>query len=86
MDSSEIPDKIDFDKKRFTKDEITKLKKRYVSILDENLEESSFNKEKINSLYQSLYFIDISYSFIYVIFSLTSFYFLSQVALSSFLV
>ena len=48
MDSSEVPDKIDFDKKRFTKDEITKLKKRYVSILDENLEESSFNKEKIN--------------------------------------
>mgnify|MGYP004527567405 CR=1 FL=1 len=48
IDSNEVPDKIDFDKKRLTKDEIETLKKRYVSILNENLEEKSFNKEKID--------------------------------------
>lgn len=48
IDSDEVPDKIDFDKKRLTKDEIETLKKRYVSILNENLEENSFNKEKID--------------------------------------
>lgn len=48
IDSNEVPDKIDFDKKRLTKDEIETLKKRYVSILNENLEENSFNKEKID--------------------------------------
>ena len=40
----------------------------------------------INSLYQSLYFIDIGYSFIYVIFPLASFYFLFQAVLNFFLV
>ena len=48
IDSSEVPDKIDFDKKLFTEDELETLKKRYVSILNENLEDDLFNKEKVD--------------------------------------
>lgn len=47
INSEEIPDKIDFEGKQFTEDELKTLKDRYVSILSENLEEELFSKEKV---------------------------------------
>ena len=48
-DSEEIPDKIDFEKSKFTEEEIKTLKDRYFSILNENLEEELFSKEKVGN-------------------------------------
>lgn len=48
-DSEEIPDKIDFEKSKFTEEEIKTLKDRYFSILNENLEEELFSKEKVRN-------------------------------------
>ena len=48
-DSEEIPDKIDFEKSKFTEEEIKTLKDRYFSILNENLEEKLFSKEKVGN-------------------------------------
>ena len=48
-DSEEIPDKIDFEKSKFTEEEIKTLKDRYFSILNENLEEELFSKEKVEN-------------------------------------
>lgn len=47
--SEEIPDKIDFEKSKFTEEEIKTLKDRYFSILNENLEEKLFSKEKVGN-------------------------------------
>ena len=46
LDSEEIPDKIEVNKKVFTEDEIKTLKNRYNSILIENLENDLFSREK----------------------------------------
>ena len=43
-----MPDKIDFEESTFTESEIKELKEKYFSILDENLDEELFSKEKEN--------------------------------------
>ena len=48
IDTEEIPDKIDFEKNKFTEEEIQTLKNRYLKILDDNLEEELFSKEKVD--------------------------------------
>ncbi len=45
-DAEEIPDKIEFDKSKFTEEEIKTLKNRYMSILNDNLGDKLFRKEK----------------------------------------
>lgn len=47
-DAEDVPDKIDFEESTFTESEIKKLKEKYFSILDENLDEELFSKEKEN--------------------------------------
>lgn len=47
-DAEDVPDKIDFEESTFTKSEIKELKEKYFSILDENLDEELFSKEKEN--------------------------------------
>lgn len=47
-DAEDVPDKIDFEKSTFTESEIKELKEKYFSILDENLDEELFSKEKEN--------------------------------------
>ena len=47
-DAEYVPDKIDFEKSQFTAEELETLKDRYFSILNNNLEEELFNKEKID--------------------------------------
>ena len=47
-DAEDVPDKIDFEENTFTESEIKKLKEKYFSILDENLDEELFSKEKEN--------------------------------------
>lgn len=47
-DAEDVPDKIDFEESTFTDSEIKKLKEKYFSILDENLDEELFSKEKEN--------------------------------------
>lgn len=49
METEGIPDKIEFKDEKFTKEEIKTLKDRYLAILDENLDESLFSKEKVNN-------------------------------------
>lgn len=47
-DAEDVPDKIDFEESTFTESEIKELKEKYFSILDENLDEELFSKEKEN--------------------------------------
>ena len=47
-DAENVPDKIDFEKSQFTAEELETLKDRYFSILNNNLEEELFSKEKID--------------------------------------
>ena len=47
-DAEDVPDKIDFEESTFTESEIKELKEKYFSILDENLDEELFSKEKAN--------------------------------------
>ncbi len=47
-DAEDVPDKIDFAESTFTESEIKELKEKYFSILDENLDEELFSKEKEN--------------------------------------
>ena len=47
-DAEDVPDKIDFEESTFTESEIKELKGKYFSILDENLDEELFSKEKEN--------------------------------------
>lgn len=47
-DAEDVPDKIDFEESTFTQSEIKELKEKYFSILDENLDEELFSKEKEN--------------------------------------
>ena len=49
IDSEEIPDKIEISKDQFTKEDLKALRDKYVKILDENLEDELFQKEKINN-------------------------------------
>lgn len=48
-DAENVPDKIDFEKSQFTEEEIKTLKDRYFSILNDNLEDSLFSKEKVEN-------------------------------------
>ena len=47
-DAEDVPDKIDFEESTFTESEIKELKEKYFSILDKNLDEELFSKEKEN--------------------------------------
>ena len=47
-DAEDVPDKKDFEESTFTESEIKELKEKYFSILDENLDEELFSKEKEN--------------------------------------
>ena len=47
-DAEDVPDKIYFEESTFTESEIKELKEKYFSILDENLDEELFSKEKEN--------------------------------------
>ena len=47
-DAEDVPDKIDFEESTFTESEIKELKEKYFSILDEDLDEELFSKEKEN--------------------------------------
>lgn len=49
IDAEEIPDKIEISKDLFTKEELKSLKDEYVKILDENLEDELFSKEKVSN-------------------------------------
>ena len=49
IDSEEIPDKIEISKDQITKEDVKTLKDEYVKILDENLEDELFSKEKVNN-------------------------------------
>ena len=46
IDTEQIPDKIDFNKSKFTEKEIKELKEKYYKILENDLEESYFKIEK----------------------------------------
>lgn len=48
-DTTEIPDKIELGKSKFTKEEIKTLKDRYYKVINENLEDELFTKEKIDN-------------------------------------
>lgn len=47
MDSTNIPDKIEFKNTSFTEEEIKTLKEKYLAILVDNLPEDAFSKEKV---------------------------------------
>lgn len=49
IDSEDVPDKIEISKEQFTQKELKTLQKKYVSVLNENLEDELFSKEKVNS-------------------------------------
>lgn len=49
IDSTEIPDKIDMDAEKFTEEEIKILKEKYIKLLNDNLEDELFKKEKIDN-------------------------------------
>lgn len=49
IDAEEIPDKIEISKDQITKEDLKTLKDEYVKILDENLEDELFSKEKVNN-------------------------------------
>ena len=49
VDSENIPDKIDFEKSKFTQKEIAELSEKYTKILKDNLEDELFSKEKIDN-------------------------------------
>lgn len=49
IESEEIPDKIELSKEQLTKEELTTLKDKYVAILNENLGDELFSKEKIEN-------------------------------------
>lgn len=48
LDSTTVPDKIELENTTFTDEELKTLKERYVGILEENLPEELFSKEKVN--------------------------------------
>ena len=48
MDSDEIPDKIDFNEGQLTQEEIDSLKNKCISILQDNLDDTLFSKEKVD--------------------------------------
>lgn len=49
IDSEDVPDKIEISKEQFTQKELKTLQKKYVAVLNENLEDELFSKEKVNS-------------------------------------
>ena len=49
IEGEEIPDKLEVSQEEFTEDEVKILKDKYFAILNDNLEEKSFSKEKINN-------------------------------------
>lgn len=48
INSDEIPDKIDFNDGQLTQEEIDNLKNKCISILHDNLDDTSFSKEKVD--------------------------------------
>lgn len=48
LDSTNVPDKIELDNTTFTNEELKTLKEKYVGILEENLPEELFSKEKVD--------------------------------------
>ena len=48
LDTTQIPDKIEFEDTAFTEEEIKTLKEKYVGILEENLPAELFTKEKVD--------------------------------------
>lgn len=48
MDSDEIPDKIDFNEGQLTQEEIDGLKNKCISVLQDNLDDTLFSKEKVD--------------------------------------
>lgn len=48
-DVSEIPDKIELENSKFTKEEIKTLEDRYYKIINENLEDELFTKENVDN-------------------------------------
>ena len=48
INSDEIPDKIDFNEGQLTQEEIDNLKNKCISILHDNLDDTSFSKEKVD--------------------------------------
>lgn len=49
LETEEIPDKIEFSKEEFTEEETQALQDKYLTILNENLEEELFSKEKLDN-------------------------------------
>lgn len=49
IDATNIPDKIELENTSFSEEEINTLKEKYLTILNDNLEEELFTKEKVNS-------------------------------------
>lgn len=48
IDAEEVPDKIELSQEQFTQKELKALQKKYVAVLNENLEEDLFSREKVN--------------------------------------
>ncbi len=48
LDTTNVPDKIELENTTFTNEELKTLKERYVGILDTNLPEELFSKEKVD--------------------------------------
>ena len=48
IDSEDMPDKIEISKEQFTQNELKSLQKKYVTILNDNLEDDLFSKEKVS--------------------------------------
>lgn len=49
LETEEVPNKIEFSKEEFTEEETQALQDKYLTILNENLEEELFSKEKLDN-------------------------------------